>query len=364
MRSEASRKIICIHITTYRPRYEEMDEKVKNCFKGHNKYVCSICLNKGGEKNGECCKKAPKNCPICQKNRECTTRDCSAGKKDKPTATEKAGILKDPNVKTVQTSDTNVSQGLTLLNEVLTVFQNKKVDGTKEKVKPGRFKDAAVSTDDKTDERSVKERDRPRLTVSTFQYSIDENKKYAYENGHCVIVNCCQPDFVRKQNSIDLIKHKSSSIPQMKLEELKYSLKEKTKSKDAIEEVNRLFATVKRPGKMSENSNRPMVRNGPRVLPVVNSNYHDVVKKKNFGVECNVHSCKCCHTCMSSGDAFPKNECCHDENEKCEKCVYMLCCHYESVRKRQKQNGVLICEHCRDMHEGHFFQHNYVDDST
>lgn len=372
---------IRINITTYKSRehYQEckMEDraKIKCCNKGyHNQYVCAICLNsKTEDRTKECCKKIPKSCPICQKNQECNgkfkERDRFADEKEPVCALrhrtedciEKSPNIKErsncshntkgrlaserdrsPNAKTVQTSDTNVSQGLTLLNEVLTVFQNNKVEINKEKVKTGLLKDAAVSTLDNNNEKTPK--DKAKLTVSTFQYSIDD-KKNITENGKFTLVNCCQPIYVKTQNSLDLIKHKSSSIPQMKLEELKYSLKEKSRSKDAIEEVNRMFATVRKSGRHTENSNRPMVRSGPRVLPLVKS--HPV--KQDFGPEYNdLHVCKCCQTRMSSGDS--KTDCCHDkQKEKCDKCVYMLCCHYEKSRK--VQTGVLICEHCRDMNE-------------
>lgn len=366
MLSSATKKKICIHITTYKreelDQDNDMDEKAnKKGYKAHNKFVCAICLNsKVDDKSKECCKKISKSCPICQKNCVNCANTHKMEKERVVADKEKAITDKDSNVKTVQTSETNVAQGLSLLNEVLTVFQNKKVDINKEKVKSGLLKDVAVSTDDKNDEKNAK--DQSRLTVSTFQYSIDESKKP--ENGKFTIVNCCQPDFVKKsQYSIDLIKHKSSSIPQMKLEELKYSLKEKSRSKDAIEEVNRMFATVRKPGKHMENSNRPVVRNGPRVLPVVKNKVYQE-NKKDLSVEVNdKHSCKCCQTCMSSGDSFMKNDCGHDsEKERCDKCVYMLCCHYENKRKRQ--TGVLICEHCRSLNEEHYCQHeNYVDDS-
>lgn len=339
----------------------------------HNKFVCAICLNpKPEDRICEYYKKIPKSCPLCQKSKDCCgkakdwerviaekeifcmmrdkTRDCrekSPVTKDKRIdcsgnikAKESENPERDPNVKIVQTSDTNVAQGLSLLNEVLTVFQNKKVEKT------GHLKDVAVSTADDYEESSPK--DKSKLSVSTFQYSIDD-KKVAIENGKFTVVNCCQPVYLKTQNSLDLIKHKSSSIPQMKLEELKYSLKEKSRSKDAIEEVNRMFATVRKNSKQLENSNRPMVRSGPRVLPLVKTS--DKSKKINVGTDrFDTQSCKCCQTCLSSGDSSAKLHCGHVTNKnKCDKCVYMLCSHYGKAHKLQ--TGVLICEHCRDLND-------------
>lgn len=372
----------------------DMDDKAnkKCCSKGrHNNYVCAICLNTRTEGSaGECCKKVPKCCHTCQKSNDCNGKIkeretllpekemfCSMRNKTKDfrekspdtqhkssecseimkgrLAVEKDNQRRDPNVKTVQTSGTNVAQGLNLLNEVLTVFQNNKADINKEKVKSGLVKDAAVSTTDKHDKKLPKEK--PRLSVSTFQYSIDD-KKNVIGNNKFTLVNCCQPVYLKAQASLDLIKHKSCSIPQMKLEELKYSLKEKSRSKDAIEEVNRMFATVRKNNKNLDYSNRPLVRSGPRVLPLVKS--HPEKNKKDFGTE---HSdiCKCCQTCMSSGDSFVKNECCHNtDKETCDKCVYMMCCHYE--KKHKVQTGMLLCEHCRELNVEQCCQ-NCMDDS-
>ncbi|KAJ8707061.1 hypothetical protein PYW08_011195 [Mythimna loreyi] len=394
MISEARRRRIRINITTYKNHENqdnEMEERTnkKCCSKAyHSKYICAICLNPKLEDRSCDCKKIPKSCPICQNSKECygkakereklvaeketfcvmrnKTRDC----RDKSPVTrdkivdcsgnikgrviEQDNPRKDPIAKTVQTSDTNVAQGLSLLNEVLTVFQNKKVDINKEKVKSGLLKDVAVSTADETDEKTQK--DKSKLSVSTFQYSIDD-KKSIIENGKFTVMNCSQPVYLKAQNSLDLIKHKSSSIPQMKLEELKYSLKEKSRSKDAIEEVNRMFATVRKGSKFTENSNRPVVRSGPRVLPLVKS-----PDKKDIGIDQHVHSCKCCQTCMSSGDSFAKLQCGHDTTDKvkCDKCVYMLCCHYEKAHK--VQTGVLICEHCRVLNDEQCCQ-NCVNES-
>ncbi|XP_075988020.1 uncharacterized protein LOC142984351 [Anticarsia gemmatalis] len=338
--SASPNKKIWIHITTYKPDWTvEMEEKCTKKPIKPNKFVCAICLNsKNNEKNTECNKKINKPCPICLKS-------CDQCQNTKQKA--KVDDLKS-NVKNVQTSDTNVSQGLNLLNEVLTVFQNKKVDVNKEKLKSGLFKDAAVSTED------FNKKPHPRLTVSTFHYSIGDNKKQ--ENGKFTVLSSCQPDFIRNRNSIDLIKHKSSSIPQMKMEELKYSLKEKSRSKDAIEEVNRMFATVRKAGKNIENSNRPVVRSGPRVLPVVKNLVRQ--EMKNVNVESSERiSCKCCQTCMSSGDSSMKRECCHEVDDKC---VYTMCCHYPN--KVKQQSGV-ICEQCRSLNDEYNCEHGNCDEN-
>ncbi|CAH0599874.1 unnamed protein product [Chrysodeixis includens] len=348
MKAEASKKKVSIYITTYKRGLNDlpkMEERVHKRLNKRNHFVCAICLNsKLEDKTAECCLTIPKKCPKCVK----TSDDCTnTHKKVKEKVVTEGKRIESPKspAKKVQTSETEVAQGLTLLNEVLTVFQNKKVDINKEKVKTGLFKDASVSTDDKN---TIK--DPSRLTISTFQYSIDESKMQ--ENGKFTVVSCCQPEYGRKPHSLDLIKHKSSSIPRMKLEELKYSLKEKSRSKDAIEEVNRMFAIVTRrsSGKHVENSNRPMVRSGPRVLPVVKNTdlYQDKNNETCFSN--NEHSFKCCQTRLSSGDSI--TECCHDKDkERCGKCVYMLCCHYENNRKRQ--TGLLICERCRSLNEEH-----------
>lgn len=348
MISNTSGKKISIYITTYKPDFKwkknlEMDERTKKTCRARNN-LCSICLkSKFEQKNGDCYKIITQSCPICQKSRD---RCCTSNKdKDK----EICDSEDVHNVKDVQTSDTNVSQGLNLLNEVLTVFQKKKREINKDKMKTVHSKDVAVSTDNT--------KDSSRLTISKFNYSIEERKKP--EIGAFVIVNSFQPDFIRKsQYSIDLIKHKSSSIPQMKLEELKYSIKEKSKSKDAIEEVNRMFATVRKTAKYIENSNRPMVRNGPRVLPVVKSMVCQDTMSANMEVE--KHPCTCCQTCMSSGDSFAKLECGHEINNlSCDRNVYMLCCHYQNRRKMQ--TGMLTCDHCRRFKDCRC-EHNNNDD--
>ncbi|CAB3241923.1 unnamed protein product [Arctia plantaginis] len=352
MISNTSGKKISIYITTYKPDFRwkkdlEMDKRnnKKTCRAKNN--FCSICLkSKFEQRDGDYYKFVTQSCPICQKNCDY----CHNSTKDKEIC-DKTTLENFRNVKDVQTSDTNVTQGLNLLNEVLTVFQKKKGDINKDKIKPVHSKDVAVSTDNT--------KDSSRLTISKFHYSIEDRKKP--EIGAFVIVNSFQPDYIRKsQYSIDLIKHKSSSIPQMKLEELKYSVKEKSKSKDAIEEVNRMFATVRKTDKYIENSNRPMVRNGPRVLPVVkNMVGQDTMSAHMENVEKN--PCTCCQTCMSSGDSFTKLECGHDvNNSNHDRNVYMLCCHYQN--KQKMQAGMLTCDHCRSSKDNYRCEHENYDD--
>lgn len=262
------------------------------CKYNTNRFVCSVCLNRNASKEYtkymECCRQKSKTCPICQKKYN--------------QSDENNEILNDTidndMVKNVQTSRSDVTKGLSLLNEVLNEFQNKKQCGTKrDKNKTLILKDASVNT----------ERNLPKLSVSKiFYYSIDESTLKSNRCTYSVIH--CQPEMTK---SIALFKHKSSSIPQMKLDELKNCLKQKTTSKDAIEEVNRMFANVKKIDQAG--SNRPVIRNGPRVLPVVKTgkfcdNNRDVATLK----------CNCQNFKMSGGDSG----CCHTVNDKC---LHMCC---------------------------------------
>lgn len=337
MISSQDYKKVRIHTTLKRKHLElkdlkEMDYmRARNCKEVPNKFICSICLNtkpNNDENNIESEKRKTTSCPVCKKSDD--TQTVFRNKDPKKDI--------DPICKVVQTSQTDVTQGLNLLNEVLTVFQSKKQ--LEQKVmKTVIYKDASVATDV-----CVKVADlRPKLSVSKiFNFSIEEDIKR--DNNKFMIINSCQPDVgTKSQHSTNLTKRKSSSIPQMKMEELKNSLKEKTKSKDAIEEVNRMFATVRRNDRDSvDDTNRPMVRHGPRVLPVVKTYENDMCRKR---------SCKCCQTnnyILSSGDSSREIECHHSKNErekeKCDKCVYMLCCQYDE--KRNLQTGVMFCECC------------------
>ncbi|CAH0716892.1 unnamed protein product, partial [Brenthis ino] len=285
-----------------------------------NRFICSICLNKHSSKEDmrytESCKRKSKSCPICQKN------NGKAG--DKERDAQEVGI----NGKNVQTSQPDVTQGLNLLNEVLTVFQNKKQSEIKkDKSKTIILKDACVGT----------ERITPKLSVSKmFLYSIEENGN---NSGKCEVINC-QPES-KSQFSIDLFKHKSSSIPQMKLDELKNSLRQKKTSKDAIEEVNRIFATVRKLD--TTDPNRPMIRNGPRVLPVVK-----IENKFSENDDAATLKCNCQNYKMSSGDSF---ECCH-KNKRNDETFYM-CCHYQHCL------NVEYCVNCRKAFDQNNIVHNH-----
>lgn len=355
MKSSDHHGIVKINITTrtYKEDNRTRDKMERHtCRNNQNtKFICSICLNtklNDEEKNLECNKRKSKSCPICQKS--C---DVSVNNTNEKTRRDKTNCkrLDEISTKHIQTSRTDITQGLNLLNEVLTVFQSKKQLFI-QKEKNGKtiiVKDASISTDNVNIYK-------PRLTVSKlFQFSINEGN--TSNNGMFSIINSCQPELNNSQNSIDLIKHKSSSIPQMKMDELKNSLKEKAKSKDAIEEVNRMFATVKRDDR-NEKGNRPMIRNGPRVLPVVKTNtFCEPTQNKSDEIISDRSesrpSCKCCETnfYLSSGDSLGKQECCHQkcDDDKCEK-TYVMCSHYSNHR-REIQKHVPICERCRNMQD-------------
>ncbi|XP_034838541.1 uncharacterized protein [Maniola hyperantus] len=334
-------KTVEIDITTYSTKQREhrhsdaMNENITERYKkcNQNRFICSVCLNKKASqedsRNKECCKRKSKSCPICQK--PCENYEIKNGQKKNGPRNEKDDPPnKDTNGKNIQTSQPDVTKGLTLLNEVLTVFQNKKQLETKKdnSSKTVILKDASVETD--------RQRSKPKLTFSkTFLYSLGENDDIQ-KNGKFLIINS-QPETVMKsQFAIDL-KHKSSSIPQMKLEELKQSLKEKTKSKDAIEEVNRMFAIVRKHelGESLDDSNRPMIRSGPRVLPVVKTNTYNSENKNARGERQD-----CCHFQtgyqMSSGDSM--QGCCYKQERYCDNNCCKTC-HY-------KHRCVEVCEHC------------------
>lgn len=336
-----------VNITTYKKDIFNEHLKNMNVDKNrrnkdnNNKFVCSICLN-SKDKNNDNNRKNSKSCPICQRSCDICTEKAQNKTEKAKNDTQKVQIakmnLKETNnteTKSVQTVQTDLNKSLNLLNEVLTVFQSKKVEQVKSKTVI--LKDASVSTEDVRTLNS-------KLSVSkVFQLSIDRNS--ANDNGKFIVMSS---KIESKRSNIDLIRNKSSSVPQMKLEELKYSLKEKTKAKDIVEEVNRMFATVKR-NHTSDNLNRPSIRSGPRILPVVETIAdHNKITEK---------SCKCCQTnCMSSGDSIKcwhkekkcDIECCpKKDDEVCEKCVYMLCYHYKNCQKIKA--GVMVCERCREV---------------
>ncbi|XP_046975041.1 uncharacterized protein LOC124541213 [Vanessa cardui] len=328
MISSPNYKSVQINITTY--KYNIAKDMTEDRFEGRycknkqSRYVCSVCLNhKRSNEDYKIIEDHQKPCPICQKgqdNFDTNYADPNAHKDinniHQMNVTLRSG--KEKHGKNIQTSQTDITQGMSLLNEVLSVFQSKKQsDNNKDKShKTIIMKDASVSTEEN-------KKDSPKLTLSKIFYcSIEETSET--HNNKFMIINC-QPETTKtSQFSIDLINRKSSSIPQMKLEELKKSLKEKTKSKDAIEEVNRMFASVRK-YEIVQNldiPNRPMVRNGPRVLPVVKTTADKDTKGES------PKNCRNCQTNykMSSGDSYECVCVCHT-NERCENCFYMKCHH-------------------------------------
>ncbi|CAH2229344.1 jg17093 [Pararge aegeria aegeria] len=151
-----------------------MNETEKNLRTNYqNRFICSICLNKKASqednRNVECCRKKTMSCPICQKN--CDTDENKTvhkksdykGKDDKAKIKDKSDS-KDINGKNIQTSQPDVTKGLTLLNEVLTVFQTKKqLDFKKDNTsKTVIVKDASVET----------EKRKPKLRVRAKHFYI------------------------------------------------------------------------------------------------------------------------------------------------------------------------------------------------
>lgn len=376
MISRANQKV-SIYITAFKIENDSrktIKETMNRTAHNHNeqdkKFLCSMCLNSNGHNNSDCRNKFARPCPICCKKHTCDHKNERKNDRTdlKSRDTTRNGCKEKINeekhhlhTKDVQTSQTDLTQDLSLLKEVLTVFQSKKQLDIKSNSRTVVMKDVSVETVSKS-----KTELQAKLTKSRiFQYSIEDDNKNSGNNFK--IVNYSQPYNVNtSQYSIDLLKHKSSSIPQMKLEELKYSLKEKTKSKDAIEEVNRMFATVRRIDSSNpEEQNRPMIRNGPRVLPVVKTKtYNDSNKKSSDGElesvvrklpaayhenkgEIETPRCKCCQSKgiqLSGGDSFFKHECCYHKmlsEGRCEKCVCMLCCHYQ---KHNTDTGALACD--------------------
>ncbi|CAG9794463.1 unnamed protein product [Diatraea saccharalis] len=312
----------------------------KHYHKGiNNRFICSICLNSNSlDCNNEFARRVTMSCPKCRQS-------CDFNR------------LK-PKIKTttVQTSQTDINQDLNLLKEVLTVFQNTK-QVKKNISNTTLMKDVSVETENKADFKQNLSKSR------IFQYEITEDNILNKVNNFRII-HYSEPDNLQNsQFTLDLNKRKSSSIPQMKIDELKYSLKEKTKSKDAIEEVNRMFATVRRNDNGDpEDQNRPFIRTGPRVLPVVRPNYLNTKKKESQSDMEKAHeisSCKCYQNSsqyyqandrqLSGGDSFFKHECCYYKamfEEKCDKCVYTLCCHCQKCNKIDSTTPV--CEHCNE----------------
>nr|XP_026483824.1 uncharacterized protein LOC113391909 [Vanessa tameamea] len=341
MISSPNYKSVEINITTYKyniaknmteDRFDRRFSKNKQ-----NRYICSVCLNR--KRSNEDYKNIESNnrrsCPICQEGQDydfetsCADQNAHKDINNIHQTNETLGNDIEKRGKNIQTSQPDITQGMSLLNEVLNVFQSKKqLDNKDKSYKTIILKDASVSTEEN-------KKDGPKLSLSKIFYCSIEETSQMYNNKF-VIINC-QPETTKtSQFSIDLINRKSSSIPQMKLEELKKSLKEKTKSKDAIEEVNRMFASVRK-YEITQNldiPNRPMVRNGPRVLPVVKTPTEDKGTKGDSPK--NSRNCQTNYK-MSSGDSY---EYCHT-NERCENCFYMKC-HYQH---RSKSGAA--CPNCR-----------------
>ncbi|XP_053621689.1 uncharacterized protein LOC128681651 [Plodia interpunctella] len=318
-----------IYITTFE---KEMDTRKPKDIA--NKFICSICLNTNpGDKgkqvqNG---KRKSKSYHVCHNAKNYDHNTCCIEKK---AGDFEAGNVAEIAAKDVQTSDPNIAQGLNLLNEVLTVFQKNK-ETNFNMSKTSVLKDAGTSTE-------TNKQIKPKLAISrTVNYCIGEFEKMN-RSDNFVIIDYHQPDVIKiNNNSFDLIRHKSSSIPQMKLDELKNSIKVKTRSKDTIEEVNRMFATVRKREQCNlddeDDSNRPITRIGPRVLPVVKTE----VSKIDNDKEKIENSCKCCQTFnLSSGDSA--SGCCGKIEETYE---HTVCCRYK--KHRNKRKSTVVCECCK-----------------
>ncbi|XP_026316284.1 uncharacterized protein LOC113227549 [Hyposmocoma kahamanoa] len=303
--------------------------------RNHNsRFICSICLNTNSPKEDRDDldpRRKTKSCPVCQRNLETCIEKCTP-KKDSSSI----------NCKTVQTSLTDISEGFNLLNEVLTVFQTQKVDCKK------LVKDAAVLTEHKKPSNV-------NLEISKiFSFSVRCEDRFKDDSKFSVI-DCHQP-YVSGKSHINLSKHKSSSIPQMKMEELKKSLTEKIKSKDAVEEVNRMFATVRKNYHEMSESNRPLVRSGPRVLPVVKTGVsNNLIKmEKSEGnipsQEKKLKNFQCCQTSnyyLSGGDSVQRFSIVNDnQRENDNKNVYR--CEYPQIQKRPE---IFVCNCCGNKSE-------------
>ncbi|XP_063631711.1 uncharacterized protein LOC134802924 [Cydia splendana] len=322
-------KKVTINITTYSEPKTKYIIKMNKTYSRNesSRFICSICLNNNArneeQNNLKSDKRKSKSCPMCDGTATTILNERINKTEHK---------AEDSRIKTAPPSKVNVDHGLNLLTEVLTVFQSQKEHNDKEKNRTIVLKDACVS--------AALGKTKPKLSLcKTFQLSIDGG--CVQESGKFCLVNACQPKVAtNSQCSIDLIKHKSSSIPQMKMEELKNSLKEKTKTnKDAIEEVNRMFATVKRDDNF-DNINRPLIRNGPRVLPVVKTSMDTSQRQSDVDSDQSYKICKCCQNnqnyYMSSGDSVAKRD-------RCEKSVNVECCN-KNHNRVPKEMGV--CERC------------------
>lgn len=305
-----------------------------------SRFICSICLNTKPLKDDRDdidTRRKTKSCPVCQRNLETCFEKYTPGKDNN---TE---ILSN-SCKKVQTSHTNITDGLNLLNEVLTVFQNKKIDDKK------ILKDAAVVTE----HRNISNNNLRISKVFSFSIRCDDRLR---DDPKFSVIDCHQP-YLNAKSNINLSKHKSSSIPQMKMEELKKSLKDKSKSKDAVEEVNRMFATVRKNYHQMNESNRPLVRSGPRVLPVVKTNHSntqikvDKSEENILAQEKKLQNFKCCQTnnyYLSGGDSVQRFCIFNDkQKESNNKNVYRLECEFP---QKQKRPEIVVCKCCGNKSE-------------
>lgn len=340
-------------ITTYKPDLDRVNNKMdldnRHGRTNTDKFICSICLNTKGRNNGKV------SCTACQKRNNADTKDTTKreGTKSGIQTNKAKSNVENHNNKAFINQDTDFSQGLNLLNEVLTVFKSKKQNLHNSKSsKTLIFKDVGTSTDNHTTLNA-----KPKLTLSKVFLCSIEGKK-GDENYKFTIVNSSQPEHFKKERIIDL-KYKSSSIPQMRIDEMKNSLKEKSKSKDITEEVNRMFAVVTTNSntKVSDHSNRPVTRKGPRVLPVVKTKLNQDINFKQ--------TCRCCQTneyCLSSGDSLVKP----NINQKTWQKSDNIPCRHCQTNHRRTQTDAMVCQNCLKVTEKHCgceksFQTNYCD---
>ncbi|GBP15612.1 hypothetical protein EVAR_5310_1 [Eumeta japonica] len=275
-----------------------------------NKFICSVCLNNrhADDAEEEIARLRTESCPVCRRHFDsCQSHVTRKPTKDKNTVDDLTSTHSPKGNRKVQATQTEVAQGLSLLNEVLNVFQNHKSEETKfGNGKSSRYKDAGMVTDGK---------DRLLTVCNLYQFSVTDDKS-SLKNFVVLDSKCTEKPKV--EPVICLIKQKSSSIPQMKIDEIKFSLKEKTKSKDAIDEVNRMFATVRKSdlNDALDSTNRPMLSNAPRVLPVAKSKKsHFHSKDTHKSDDKQKGKCRCGHRSnifyLSGGDGSPRtHKCC------------------------------------------------------
>lgn len=351
MISRENYKSVRIHILTYKKKlypinkqHNNMSEELKHTkIAPTNKVACPVCSNfnkvaRNAEESKKIHKLFSKTCELCLQtpkmlnNHQDKVKYCANEIISDSKACKKCCRARQRSIG-MQTNQTDLNKNLNLLNEVLTVFQN-----NKEISKTVSQKDAYISTD------AIQA---PNLRISkVFQFSTDD--PIICVNDRSTIITSHE-DIVRNRCSLDLSKHKSSSVPQMKLDELKSSVKEKARSKDAVEEVNRMFANVTRKRQDDEDKdlNRPSVRNGPRILPVIKKE-----ERASYSIDHILSPCRFCRSDdFSSGDSFLRTSehsenCNQKENsDKTDNCVYM-CGRYKCCRRKQK--GFMHCKCCGD----------------